>query len=120
LIGIVAGTLAIVGITVTIGMWLTRKKGFLPKPEELAPRTKPRTSYAAGEAPATAIRAGAVQLERLRTTQRCAKCRALMTAVSDEIVRYDDRDMLVIGLRCEPCATRRPLYVIGQCQTRRL
>ena len=109
---IVVGTIAVVALTVVAGMWLTRKRGLLPKPEELAPPPKPRPRHAAGEAPATAIRAGAAQLERLRTSQRCTACRAIMTVAGEDHVRYDDRDMLVIELRCEPCATRRPLYVV--------
>ena len=112
MIGVVAGSLAIIGITVVVGLWLTRTRHIEPTPEELAQPAKKRPAHAAGEAPATAIRAGAAQLDRLRTTQRCTSCRAVMTVAGEEPVRYDDRDMLVIELRCEPCAARRPLYVV--------
>lgn len=114
MIGAVAGTLAIVGAAVVVGTWVTRRRGLVPTPEELAPAPKQRPAYAPGEAPASAIRAGAAQLERLRASQRCTSCRAVMIAGGEEHVRYDERDMLVIDLRCEPCAARRPLYVIPQ------
>lgn len=114
MIGAVAGTLAIVGAAVAFGTWVTRKRGLLPTPEELAPPAKKRPAYGPGEAPASAIRAGAAQLDRLRASQRCTSCRAVMTVCGEEHVRYDERDMLVIDLRCEPCAARRALYVVPQ------
>lgn len=111
MIGVIAGTLAIVAVTVVFGMWATRHRGIVPTKQELAPAQKPkRPRYAAGEAPSTAIRAGDAQLERLRTTQRCTQCRATMTVAGEDIVRYDDRDLLVLDLHCT-CGARRGLYV---------
>lgn len=109
----IVGTLAIVAAFIALGTWLTRKKSFLVKPAELAalePAAK-RPSYSAGEAPATAIRASGDQLARLRTTQRCRECRAVMTAVSEEHVRYGGGELLVIELSCGSCKARRALYV---------
>ena len=113
MIGVIAGTLAIVAVTIVFGMWATRHKGIVPTKQELAEAQKPkRPRYAAGEAPSTAIRAGDAQLERLRTTQRCTACRATMTVASEDTVRYDDRDLLVLDLHCA-CGERRGLYVIN-------
>lgn len=112
MIGVVAGTLAIVAITIVFGVLATRKKGLVPTKQELLDAQKPKgPRYAAGEAPSTAIRAGAAQLERLRTTQRCHSCRAIMTVASEDTVRYDDRDLRVLDLRCT-CGGKRTLYVV--------
>jgi hypothetical protein len=106
----IIGTIAIVLGTIAIGVLLTRKRA-VPTPEELAAPPKKRPAYAAGEAPATAIRAGAAQLARLRASQRCRECRTLMTAGDEEHVRYGGGELLVIGLDCEKCGARRALYV---------
>lgn len=108
----IVGTIAIVLGVVAIGMLLTRKRGFILRPEDLKEQPKPkRPQHAAGEAPATAIRAGGEQLARLRTTQRCRKCRAVMTPGDDERVRYGDGELIVIELRCPKCEAKRALYV---------
>ena len=109
---IVLGTIGIVLITIAIGILIDRKHGILPKPTELLePREpeKPKQTYAAGEAPATAIRARAGQLEKLRV-QRCAVCRKEMAVGPDDKVRYDDRDLLVLHFTCS-CGSKRSLYV---------
>jgi hypothetical protein len=70
----------------------------------------PPPSHAAGEAPATAIRAHrGGQLDKLRV-QRCTTCRAVMSNTDDDRVRYDDRDLLVLHFACS-CGSRRSLYV---------
>lgn len=112
---IVLGTIAIVLITIAIGVLIDRKHPLLPKPTELLPEpppeppTPPKPTYAAGEAPATAIRARASQLEKLRG-QRCTACRAMMTPGPDDMVRYDERDLLVLHFTCS-CGSKRSLYV---------
>lgn len=108
----ILGTIAIVLGTIAIGVLLTRTRLGAPAPEELAtPPKKKRPAYAAGEAPATAIRAGAEQLARLRTSQRCRECRTVMTAGDEEHVRYGGGELLVVQLRCDRCGARRALYV---------
>jgi hypothetical protein len=107
----IIGTIAIVVATVVLGMLITRKRGFLVQPEELAKPKPKQPSHAAGEAPATAIRAAGEQLARLRSTQRCPQCRAVMTPDAGEHVRYGDGELLVIELRCARCGTKRALYV---------
>lgn len=106
----ILGTIAVVLGTIVIGLLLTRKRPLLARPEALAAPPKKRPAYAAGEAPATAIRASGAQLERLRTSQRCRECRRVMTAGEAERVRYGDGELLVIELRCT-CGARRALYV---------
>jgi hypothetical protein len=114
LIGVIAGTLAIVAISILFGVWAARHKGIVPTKQELIDAQKPKPPrYGAGEAPSTAIRAGASQLERLRATQRCKSCRAVMTVAGEDTVRYDDRDLLILDLRCA-CGARRGLYVRPQ------
>jgi len=107
----IIGTIAIVIATVVLGMLITRKRGFLVQPEELAKPKPKKPSHAAGEAPATAIRAAGDQLARLRKAQRCPQCRAVLTADAGEHVRYGDGELLVIELRCAGCGTKRALYV---------
>ena len=117
MIAAIAGTLAIVGVTIVIGLWATKKRGIGPTKQELLDAQKPKPPrYAAGEAPSTAIRAGADQLVRLRTSQRCKSCRALMSVAGEDTVRYDDRDLLVLDLHCA-CGARRGLYVVPSAGT---
>ncbi len=113
IIGTIVGTVLIVGITIAIGMFADRKLGLLPRPQTLAPvPVRPAApTYTAGEAPATAIRAGTAQRDRLRTSQRCKSCRELMTAMDEDHVRYDGRDLIVVQFRCPRCDTKRALYV---------
>lgn len=107
----ILGTIAIVLGTIAIGVLLTRKRLGMPAPEQLAASPKKRPAYAAGEAPATAIRAGAAQLVRLRASQRCSECRTVMTAGDEEHVKYGGGELLVVDLRCGTCGARRALYV---------
>ena len=113
MIGTIIGTIAIVLITIAVGILVDRKVGFLPKPTEIASDegTKPPPpTHGAGEAPATAIRARAGQLVKLRK-QRCPACRAEMTPGTDDTVRYDERDLVVLHFACPACPTKRSLYV---------
>ena len=116
----ILGTCAIVIAVVWIGRRIDRAHSLAPRPEELAGPARPRpASHGAGEAPATAIRAGAAQLERLRVAQRCHTCRGLMTPAQaeDERVRYGDKELIVIELRCPRCELRRALYVLPTAAT---
>jgi hypothetical protein len=110
IVAVVVGTIAIVAITVGIGVVIDRKVGLVPRAEVLAaPRRPP--AFAAGEAPATAIRAGGRQLSRLRGSQRCPTCRAAMTGDRDERIRFGERELLVLGFSCSACGARRRLYI---------
>lgn len=113
MIGTIIGTIAIVLITIAVGILVDRKVGFLPKPTEIAAADatkQPPPTHGAGEAPSTAIRARAGQLVKLRK-QRCPSCRAEMTPGTDDAVRYDERDLVVLHFACSACATKRSLYV---------
>ena len=112
MIGAIAGTIAIVAITIAIGVFVDRRYKLLPRPELLAdnPRAR-RPTHGAGEAPATAIRAGGVQVAKLRATQRCRACRATLDLGEDDHVRYNDHELIVLQFHCPRCATKRTLYV---------
>jgi hypothetical protein len=114
-IGVVVGTIAIVLATVAIGVVVNRKLRLLPGPDDFETNQdrarKQLVSHAAGEAPATALRLDAAQIEKLRTSQRCQSCRAALEAEPDDRVRYDNRDLLVLHARCPACNTRRSLYI---------
>ncbi len=117
------GTIAIVGAAVILGVIADRLFG--TKPEDLRDERAVEVSRKRGlvrvrrsdhvpplgNTPATAIRAGADQLARLRTAQHCAECRGEMTYGDDDHVRYDDRTLLVLRLACTKCGARRALYV---------
>ena len=110
-LGVVIGTITIVLVIVAIGLLVDRKVRIVPKPEDYREeRKKPATSHAAGEAPATAIRAKPGQLEKLRV-QRCTSCRAEMTNEADDRVRYNERELLVLHFVCAACSAKRSLYV---------
>ena len=111
-IAAIVGTVAIVGLTIAIGVYIDRRVKLLPRAEDLAPAERnPPPKHAAGEAPATAIRARDAQQTRLRGSQRCTQCRAAMISEPDDTVRYDNRALLVLQFRCPECAARRALYV---------
>lgn len=113
---IILGTLAVVGVAVAIGMLINRKTPLLAAPEDFETEAqrarKQLVSHGAGEAPATALRVRAPQIEKLRTTQRCPSCRAAMGSDDDDTVRYDDRDLLVLHFTCPACAATRSLYIV--------
>ncbi|NVB79220.1 MAG: hypothetical protein HOV81_12535 [Kofleriaceae bacterium] len=114
MVGAIVGTIAIVLVTVAIGIWIDRKKPLLPRPEDFTePEKLPPPQHAAGEAPATAIPASESQLANLRSSQRCTACRARMAddPAADDRVRYDDRDLLVLHFTCDKCGAKRSLYV---------
>jgi hypothetical protein len=110
---IVVGTVVIVALTIVIGMFADKKLHLAPRAEDLAAPPKPR-SHAAGEAPSTAIRAGAAQLANLRARQRCKVCRTVLVADGDdEDVRYAERTLRVLHFVCPACPDvhKRSLYI---------
>ena len=109
-IGVVLGVIAVVAATVGLGVYLDRKLGILPRGEKLAEPRPPLPPDAAGDAPATAIRARAGQIDRLRT-QRCRACRTPLAAEPDDHVRYDGKELLVLRFRCPSCGAHRSIYI---------
>ena len=101
----IVGTVAIVVIAIAAGLVIDRR--LAPTPDELAGKPQVR----AGESAAAAIRANPAQLARLRATQRCARCRAVMRPLDDEAIRYADRRMIVLHFRCPDCGQASALYV---------
>ncbi len=109
---VVIGTLAIVGVTIVIGVFVDRRFALLPRREALEAAKRPALpGHLAGEAPSTAIRARDAQLARLRAGQRCPSCRSEMTGLRDDIVRYDNRDLYLLRFECPRCRIERSLYV---------
>src|SRR5262249_52702033 len=106
----VLGTIAIVALTIAVGVVIDRRIALLPRPE---PHVEPKKlpGFAAGEAPSTAIRAGGSQLQRLRGSQRCPRCRAAMAGEHDDRVRFGERELTVIGFSCPQCGAKRTIYV---------
>jgi hypothetical protein len=112
MIWLVVGTIGIVAITIVAGVLLDRKIGILPRPEKLRALDKPRgPTYAPGEVPATAIRTTPAALAKLRASQRCTECRAPAIAETEERVRYNGRDLIVVRFRCTRCGDSHPLYI---------
>jgi hypothetical protein len=115
MIGAIIGTIAIVLVMIVIGLLIDRKAPILPKPQATAAdELKKRSAHAAGEAPATALRARDDQLDKLRASQRCPQCRSTMQSGPDDHVRYNDADLLVCHFTCENCPGTRTLYVIAR------
>jgi hypothetical protein len=112
MIGAVVGTIAIVALTIAIGRKLDRKVGILPRTGARVDAERPRAPvHGAGEAAATAIRAGTAQVVRLRASQRCTACRTPLAADADDQVRYAGRELLVLHFHCPACGAKRSLYV---------
>ena len=111
MIGVILGTIAIVAVTIVIGLIVDRKAPILPRPENAETERKKLQTHAAGDAPATAIRARDAQLDRLRASQRCPQCRSKMESAPDDHVRYGDTDLLVCHFKCVNCPGFRTLYV---------
>jgi hypothetical protein len=110
MVGAIIGTIAIVLLVIVVGLLVDRKVPVLPKPEVPEPKTLPAT-HLAGEAPATALRVGGPQLDKVRSSQRCPSCRAAMHPGPEDTVRYDEADLVVLHFTCPSCDARRTLYV---------
>jgi hypothetical protein len=110
--GAIIGTIAIVLVTIVIGLLIDRKAPVLVKQVDTAAEDlRKRSTHAAGEAPATALKIRLDQLDRLRATQRCPRCRTTMQSAPDDHVRYGDADLLVCHFTCENCPGTRTIYV---------
>ena len=107
MIGVVIGTIAIVLVTVVIGLLVDRRAPVLPLPDP--PRKQ--LPHGAGEAPATALRLREAQLANLRGARRCARCRTTMRHDPDEAVRSDAAELTVLHFTCERCGSQSTLYV---------
>jgi hypothetical protein len=98
----VIGTIAVVLATIVAGLFLERRFG----PKRLtAAQTKQLP--APGDSPSTAMLVTAGELRKLRV-QTC--CKATM-AVTDDHVRFDERDLLVLHFACAHCNAKRTLYI---------
>jgi RNase P subunit RPR2 len=112
---VILGTLGIVATTIVIGLWVDRRYPLLPSRKSLESAAererKQLVMHAAGEAPGTALRVHDAQIAKLRTNQRCLACRAVMATDTDDHVRFDDHELLVLRFTCGGCNTGRALYI---------
>jgi hypothetical protein len=112
MVGTVIGTIAIVAVTIVLGVVVDRRGKLVPRPEELRDAARPPAArLAPGETAATAIRAGAIQLMRLRASQRCSACRSALVADPDDTASYEGAELLLLRFGCASCATRRTIYI---------
>lgn len=118
-LGVLAGTIGIVLVTIVFGLLLDRRAPVVPRPERADQQQEPGpgpargrvTEHAAGESPATALRVEATQLARLHASQRCPGCGGTMALRSDELVRYDGADLHVVRYACAGCDHAHARYV---------
>lgn len=110
----ILGTLAVVAVVVAIGLWLDRRFGILPRPEQLQEADKPASARAVafgpGEAPVAAIAVTDKQLAQLRV-RRCADDRTELAPLVDDRVRYEGRELVVLRWRCPKCERATSLFV---------
>jgi hypothetical protein len=107
------GTAAIVIVFIVVGRWIDKRVSLIPKSEELveAGRKKPLGSdHEAGTAPATAILLEAARIPKVVARQRCACKARAMEQLGDDDVRYGDKILRAVRLRCTECDARRNLY----------
>src|SRR5690606_13009224 len=115
MLAIILGTLGVVIVTVAIGMLIDRKVSLLPTPDDLETKQqrerKKLVGHGAGEAPATVLHRRDAQIAKLRASQRCTGCQAMLRNDADASVRYGDRELLVLHYSCASCGPQRSLYI---------
>jgi len=111
---IILGTAAIIGAVVAGGLWLDRRVSLVPRPEELAEASRrklPSADHEPGAAPQTALRIDAAQRRRVIARQRCTCAgKPPLAVASEDEIRYGDKTLRVVRLRCPACAAPRSLY----------
>jgi hypothetical protein len=110
----VIGSIAIVIGTIIVGMFVDRRWSLLPRKEELQLAGGQRPLLAgqvAGEAPATAITASIGEIERLRRTQKCPRCKLALDSAADDAVSYEGHPLRVLRFTCARCSGLRSVYV---------
>jgi len=113
-IWIVLGTIGVVGATIVAGVLADRKWGLLPRPALLLEAGKPKRAlpgHGPGEAPATAIAAGPMEIEKLRRHRRCAACKGELDVLADDTATYNGRDLTILRFRCPRCDEKTLVYV---------
>ena len=108
----VLGTIAVIAGFIGIGVLVDRKWSIVPRPEQLAAGPappEPKQLYAPGAAAETAIAATTDELDRIVGRRR--HCRRPMERDGDEPIRYGDRALTVVRLRCPVCGEHESLYV---------
>ena len=114
MIWIVVGTIGVVSATIVAGVLVDRKWGLLPRPADLLEDGKPKRAlpgHAPGEAPATAIAAGAMDIEKLRRHRRCHSCKGALDVLADDSAIYDGRELTILRFRCPRCDEKTLVYI---------
>ena len=110
--GVILGTIGIVAAVIGLGVLIDRKWSILPRPGELAQAdAKAPPPDPPGTAPGAALRLTEKKLERALESQRCAACKARVTAGPGETIRFGDKELRVFRLTCGKCGAGRALYV---------
>lgn len=102
----VIGTIAIVAATMGLGVAIERRWG----PRRLAEGARAKLLHGPGDAPETAIRASAGEIELLRR-QKCPRCRKPLDVGAEDRVTFGDGELLVLRFVCLRCGTVRSVYV---------
>jgi hypothetical protein len=110
----IIGTLVVVAVVVVVGLWVDKRWSVIPRAEKLAEASRPRpmgTDHEAGTAPASALRSDRDRMQRVVERQRCTcAARAPLVVDGEDEVRYGERLLRVIKLRCPACSSARSLY----------
>jgi hypothetical protein len=112
----VVGTIAVVLVTIVLGMLADRRWGLIPSGKQLQEASKPRPlppPHAPGEAPATALELTPIERAKLVDRQRCAVCKVKVSLAGDEPITYDGRVLRVLAFSCPGCGHRHSLYLVG-------
>jgi hypothetical protein len=108
---VILGTVGLVGAFVVVGLWIDRKVSILPRVEELEEAARPKQlggDHEAGTAPQTALHSDPEQMARVIARQRC--CKVAMLEDGRDDIRYGDKQLLAVRLRCGACGATRHLY----------
>jgi hypothetical protein len=111
---VILGTAALIGAFVALGLWIDRKFAVLPRPEALREAARPRLpggDHAPGTAPQSALAVAPAEQPRVIEGQRCdCAGRPRLAAEGTDEVRYGERRLTAVRLRCGACGAGRALY----------
>ena len=112
MIWIVLGTIGVVSATIVAGVLVDRKWGL--RTADLLEAGKPKRAlpgHGPGEAAATAIAAGPMDIEKLRRSRRCQACKGALDVLADDTATYDGRDLTILRFRCPHCDEKTLVYL---------
>ena len=110
----VLGTLGIVFTTIIAGMWADRRWTLIPRSEDLqlaAGKPLLLPGHVEGAAPETAVSASIGEIERIRRTQKCPRCKIALDSAADDSVTYEATELRVLRFTCPRCHGLRSVYI---------